>query len=108
MATDPVCEMAVERERAVSAERDGETFVFCSRGCRDEFLGGSARNGGANGREPHSWSRLADALLLHRPVASTGRREVTQQRRTGPANRTAPQATSGWGGPHKKEGERDA
>ena len=41
MATDPVCEMAVERERAVSAERDGETWFFCSRGCRDEFLGGT-------------------------------------------------------------------
>ncbi|MEW5990409.1 MAG: ATP-binding cassette domain-containing protein [Chloroflexota bacterium] len=39
MATDPVCGMAVERERAVSAERDGETFFFCSRGCRAEFLG---------------------------------------------------------------------
>jgi putative ABC transport system ATP-binding protein len=38
MATDPVCEMAVERERAVSAERDAETYFFCSRGCRDEFL----------------------------------------------------------------------
>ena len=43
MATDPVCEMAVERERAVSAERDGETWFFCSRGCRDEFLGGARR-----------------------------------------------------------------
>jgi putative ABC transport system ATP-binding protein len=40
MATDPVCGMAVERERAVSAERDGETSYFCSRGCRAEFLGG--------------------------------------------------------------------
>ena len=39
MATDPVCGMAVERERAVSAEREGESFWFCSRGCRDEFLG---------------------------------------------------------------------
>jgi putative ABC transport system ATP-binding protein len=38
MATDPVCGMAVERERAVSAERGGEAFFFCSRGCRDEFL----------------------------------------------------------------------
>ena len=43
MATDPVCEMTVERERSVSAERDGETYFFCSRGCRDEFLGGGVR-----------------------------------------------------------------
>jgi putative ABC transport system ATP-binding protein len=40
MATDPVCGMAVERERAVSAELDGQRFSFCSRGCRTEFLGG--------------------------------------------------------------------
>lgn len=40
MATDPVCGMAVERDRAVSTERNGETRWFCSRGCREEFLGG--------------------------------------------------------------------
>jgi putative ABC transport system ATP-binding protein len=45
MATDPVCEMAVERERAVSAELGGETFFFCSRGCREEFLGRLASDG---------------------------------------------------------------
>jgi putative ABC transport system ATP-binding protein len=38
MAVDPVCGMTVEREKAVSAARDGEVFYFCSRGCRDEFL----------------------------------------------------------------------
>ena len=47
MATDPVCSMAVERERAVSAQRDGETYWFCSRGCRDEFLGTRGRGGEA-------------------------------------------------------------
>jgi putative ABC transport system ATP-binding protein len=39
MATDPVCGMAVEREHAVSAEQAGETYWFCSKGCRAEFLG---------------------------------------------------------------------
>jgi putative ABC transport system ATP-binding protein len=39
MATDPVCGMTVERERAVSAEREGQASFFCSRGCREEFLG---------------------------------------------------------------------
>jgi putative ABC transport system ATP-binding protein len=39
MATDPVCGMAVEREKAISAERNGQTHFFCSRSCRDEFLG---------------------------------------------------------------------
>ena len=38
MSTDPVCGMAVEREKAVVGEREGETFYFCSRGCRNEFF----------------------------------------------------------------------
>ncbi|TAK75791.1 MAG: ATP-binding cassette domain-containing protein [Dehalococcoidia bacterium] len=38
MATDPVCGMSVEQERAVNGERDGLTYFFCSRGCRNEFL----------------------------------------------------------------------
>ncbi|HLF76667.1 MAG TPA: ATP-binding cassette domain-containing protein [Dehalococcoidia bacterium] len=41
MATDPVCGMALEREKAVTADRDGATFYFCSRGCRLEFLAGA-------------------------------------------------------------------
>jgi len=42
MATDPVCRMAVEREHAVGAEQSGETYWFCSKGCRAEFLGAAA------------------------------------------------------------------
>jgi putative ABC transport system ATP-binding protein len=38
MATDPVCGMAVEKEKAVVAEWNGPTFYFCSRGCRNEFF----------------------------------------------------------------------
>lgn len=38
MAVDPVCGMAVEREKSVSAEWEGRTYHFCSRGCRNEFL----------------------------------------------------------------------
>ena len=38
-AIDPVCGMPVERERAVTSEREGKTFYFCSRGCRAEYLG---------------------------------------------------------------------
>ena len=38
MAVDPVCGMAVEGRKAVSAEWDGVTFFFCSRGCQQEFL----------------------------------------------------------------------
>lgn len=38
MATDPVCGMKVEREKAVTTEWDGQVFSFCSRDCRNEFL----------------------------------------------------------------------
>jgi len=38
MATDPVCGMAVEREKAIMAEWNGQTLFFCSRGCRNEFI----------------------------------------------------------------------
>jgi putative ABC transport system ATP-binding protein len=38
MATDPVCGMTVERERAAATlERGSETYYFCSKGCRAEF-----------------------------------------------------------------------
>ena len=38
MAMDPVCGMSVERDKAVTAERDGGVLYFCSRGCRSEYL----------------------------------------------------------------------
>ena len=50
MATDPVCGMAVERERAVSGERDGEAYWFCSRGCREEFISGLPPDRESDGR----------------------------------------------------------
>ena len=43
MATDPVCGMAVEREFAVSGDRNGQRYYFCARGCRDEFLAASGK-----------------------------------------------------------------
>ncbi len=73
MATDPVCGMAVERERAVSAELDGETFSFCSRGCRDEFLSSRLADGtrdGSSGRR----TRLDRTLGTLRAAARLGRR----------------------------------
>ena len=38
MATDPVCGMALEREKAVVGEWEGKTLYFCSHGCRNEFF----------------------------------------------------------------------
>ena len=38
MATDPVCGMSVDLERAVAGAWDGRMFHFCSRGCKAEFM----------------------------------------------------------------------
>jgi putative ABC transport system ATP-binding protein len=38
MATDPVCGMKIEQEKAVTTEWEGQSYSFCSRGCRNEFL----------------------------------------------------------------------
>jgi len=38
MVTDPVCGMTVERDKAITAEWDGQAFFFCAQGCRNEFF----------------------------------------------------------------------
>jgi putative ABC transport system ATP-binding protein len=38
MAIDPVCGMSVEREKAISVEREGQLYYFCAKGCREEFM----------------------------------------------------------------------
>jgi P-type Cu+ transporter len=38
MAIDPICGMTVDERKALSAERDGQKFYFCSAGCRERFL----------------------------------------------------------------------
>ncbi|MDQ2668580.1 MAG: ATP-binding cassette domain-containing protein [Gemmatimonadota bacterium] len=38
LVTDPVCQMALEPDKAITTEWNGTTVYFCSRGCRDEFL----------------------------------------------------------------------
>lgn len=38
MATGPACGMSVDRAKAVVGEWQGQTFCFCSRGCKAEFM----------------------------------------------------------------------
>ena len=38
MAIDPICGMTVDEASALRAERDGQTFYFCSEHCRKTFL----------------------------------------------------------------------
>jgi Cu+-exporting ATPase len=42
MTKDPICKMTVDEATALSAERDGETFYFCSDHCRQKFLSAPA------------------------------------------------------------------
>jgi putative ABC transport system ATP-binding protein len=49
MATDPVCGMALELEKAVIAKRNGQTCYFCSRDCHNRFL-----------KDPHRFTEQAD------------------------------------------------
>jgi P-type Cu+ transporter len=42
MAIDPICGMTVDEASGLSAERDGQTFFFCSSHCRQRFLSTSA------------------------------------------------------------------
>ena len=65
MTNDPVCGMAVEREEAVNVELEGETFFFCSRGCREEFLGRVPADGSTHDRRLSSFVRTATDLVRH-------------------------------------------
>jgi Cu+-exporting ATPase len=38
MAIDPVCNMEVDESTALSGEKDGKTWYFCSPGCKEKFL----------------------------------------------------------------------
>ncbi len=38
MAKDPICGMTVDESKSLRAERDGQTFYFCSEHCRQKFL----------------------------------------------------------------------
>ncbi len=40
MTKDPICGMSVDEATSLHAERDGQSFYFCSEHCRDKFLAG--------------------------------------------------------------------
>jgi P-type Cu+ transporter len=47
MAKDPICGMAVDEASGLRAERDGQTFYFCSEHCRRTFLAQGTPAGGS-------------------------------------------------------------
>ncbi|MEO8497836.1 MAG: YHS domain-containing protein, partial [Planctomycetota bacterium] len=59
MAKDPICGMTVDAASALHAERDGQTYYFCSDHCRQTFLSKSADTK----RDAHS------ATTKHKPQA---------------------------------------
>lgn len=66
IAIDPVCGMAVDLERAISLEHDGRLVFFCSRGCRDEFIGVAPLR--EESRAEELVRRVLDAPDLLQPV----------------------------------------
>lgn len=42
MTRDPICGMTVHMDNALHAERDGQTYYFCSDECRQQFLAAAA------------------------------------------------------------------
>ena len=51
-ATDPICGMTVDPAHALSAERDGQTYYFCSEHCRRKFNDQTAAAEGASSEKP--------------------------------------------------------
>ena len=47
-ATDPVCGMKVDRDKAVTAEIGGKTYYFCSEHCRHAFEAGEVKEPGGS------------------------------------------------------------
>ncbi len=39
---DPICGMTVDKATAIHADRDGDTFYFCSEHCRQKFVSAPA------------------------------------------------------------------
>ena len=54
MAKDPVCGMTVDKATALSAERDEETFYFCSELYRRKFLAQPQPAGSGGGSDSHA------------------------------------------------------
>lgn len=52
MATDPVCRMQAEEDKAATtAEHSGKQYYFCSEGCKEKFTGDPERYIQALGQE---------------------------------------------------------
>src|ERR1051326_393623 len=67
MAVDPICGMTVDEGTALSAVVDGETFYFCSVGCKAKFEGG-----GTPPRQPAGGRRSEYTCPMHPEAVRDG------------------------------------
>ncbi|HVV98899.1 MAG TPA: heavy metal translocating P-type ATPase, partial [Planctomycetaceae bacterium] len=74
MAIDPICHMTVDETSALSAERDGQTYYFCSESCRAKFVAQSA--GPAPAAAPAMLHQLGNWSAPATPTAAPERDPV--------------------------------
>src|SRR5262245_18367087 len=60
---DPICGMQVAESTPHRAVRDGETFYFCSNGCRQHFEAAGGAGSGEDHEPQHSHSHAAAPQL---------------------------------------------
>lgn len=79
MPRDPICGMTADEATARSAERNGQTFYFCSEHCRQKFLDGhtqekshSAHDHGGHDQKPASKRQASSKYIcpMHPEVSS--------------------------------------
>jgi adenylate cyclase len=73
MVIDPICGMRIEADdAAATAEHEGQSYFFCSEGCRDVFLSSPSAYG-ARAPTATDADRLTDAEVAKRAGISTER-----------------------------------
>ncbi|EAQ82104.1 heavy metal translocating P-type ATPase [Blastopirellula marina] len=90
MAKDPICGMDVDPNNAISLERDGETFYFCSEHCRTKFAAKSAENAPEADDAEHSCCHAHD-----QQHAAHGD-QLTQLSTAAPQKSSPPQSTAAY------------
>jgi len=77
MTKDRICGMTVDEATALKAERDGQTFYFCSEHCRKKFL---AEIQPAPATAKHEESRRAKSFIPARCTRKFNKiiREIVQ------------------------------
>jgi len=68
MAKDPICGMTVDEATALHAERDGQTFYFCSEHCRKTFLSAPATAKHEEKKEQQPQGKIIYTCPMHPEV----------------------------------------